>query len=48
MNQNNCQDVNDYLMKFREILCEMESKMLSQKITDSITVNFIISEDGEI
>ncbi len=42
MNQNNFQDVNDYLMRFREILCEMESKMLSQKITDSITVNFII------
>ena len=37
MNEN----INNYLMRFREILFEMENKMLSQNITDSITVNFI-------
>ncbi len=41
MNRNNFQNVNNYLMRFNEILCNMESKMLSQNITNSITVNFI-------
>lgn len=37
MNQN----VNKYLMRFDEILCQMADKMLSQEITNSITINFI-------
>ncbi len=30
-----------YLFRFNQILCEMANKMLSRKITDSITINFI-------
>jgi len=30
-----------YLERFSEILCQMEDKMLSSKITNSITINFI-------
>lgn len=30
-----------YLFRFNQILCEMVNKMLSRKITDSITINFI-------
>ncbi len=30
-----------YLCRFNQILCEMANKMLSRKITDSITINFI-------
>jgi len=41
MKQNNCQEVQQYLRRFQEIVCEMEKKMLSQTVTDSITVNFI-------
>lgn len=41
MKKYNSQNVNNYLMRFNEILCEMENKMLSQKVTNSITVNFI-------
>lgn len=41
MNKNNCQNVSNYLTRFDEILCEMANKMLSQPITNSITVNFI-------
>lgn len=38
MNQN----VNNYLNRFDEILYNMENKMLSQNVTNSITINFII------
>ncbi len=41
MKQNNCQNVNKYLIRFNEILCNMENEMLSQNTTNSITVNFI-------
>ncbi len=30
-----------YLFRFNQILCEMANQMLSRKITDSITINFI-------
>jgi len=41
MKRNNFQNVNNYLARFNEILCDMENQMLSQKTTNSITVNFI-------
>jgi len=41
MNQNNFKIVNNYLIRFNEILCSMKNEMLSQNITNSITINFI-------
>jgi len=41
MKQNNFQNVNNYLIRFNQILCNMENKMLSQNITNNITINFI-------
>ena len=34
-------DYKRYLFRFQQILNEMASKMLSRKVTDSITINFI-------
>lgn len=34
-------EVKQYLQMFDEILCEMADKMLSAKVTNSITINFI-------
>ncbi len=34
-------NANQYLMRFDEILCQMADKMLSSKITNSITLDFI-------
>ena len=34
-------NANQYLMRFDEILCQMTDKMLSSKITNSITLDFI-------
>lgn len=33
--------MNRYLSRFDRILCEMANKMLSQEVTNSITINFI-------
>lgn len=41
MNQNNFKNVNNYLTRFNEILCNMKNEMLFQNITNSITINFI-------
>ena len=34
-------EINEYLHRFDEILCEMSNKMLSFNTTSNITINFI-------
>lgn len=41
MNKNRFYNVNNYLHRLDGIICETENKMTSQKITNSITINFI-------
>lgn len=41
MNCNKIVQAKRYLLRFDEILCNMANEMLSQEVTESITVNFI-------